>query len=51
LLLALSDLIRPLLLHTFGGVYIDTDVECYTDMTPWLEGADLVMQEEVSYAN
>lgn len=36
-----------MVLHTFGGVYLDTDVECYTNLTPWLDGADLVIQEEV----
>lgn len=36
-----------MIMHTIGGVYMDTDVECYADMTPWLAGADVVLQAEV----
>jgi mannosyltransferase OCH1-like enzyme len=35
-------------LDTYGGVYLDTDMECFADMSPWLAGADLVLQDEVS---
>lgn len=42
-----ADFVRPIFLHALGGVYLDNDVECFADMTPWLLGADLVLQEQV----
>lgn len=42
-----ADAIRPFILHAHGGVYLDLDSECFADMSPWLQGAQLVMQAEV----
>ncbi len=36
----LSDLVRYELLHRFGGVYVDTDVECRRPLTALLRGID-----------
>jgi mannosyltransferase OCH1-like enzyme len=36
-----SDIIRPDLLHRFGGVYLDTDFECFRSIEPLLEGIEL----------
>jgi hypothetical protein len=36
----LSNLVRYEVLHRFGGVYVDTDVECRRDLTPLLRGID-----------
>jgi mannosyltransferase OCH1-like enzyme len=34
-------------MHSHGGVYMDLDISCYNDMTPWLDGAQVVLQAEV----
>jgi hypothetical protein len=34
----LSNLVRYEILHRFGGVYVDTDVECRRNLTPLLRG-------------
>ncbi|RMZ56007.1 hypothetical protein APUTEX25_004431 [Auxenochlorella protothecoides] len=39
-----SDALRPLLLHTLGGVYLDLDIECFAPLEPMLAGADVVLQ-------
>jgi inositol phosphorylceramide mannosyltransferase catalytic subunit len=36
----LSNLVRYEVLHRFGGVYADTDVECQRPLTPLLKGID-----------
>ncbi len=36
----LANLVRYELLHRFGGVYVDTDVECRRPFTPLLRGID-----------
>jgi hypothetical protein len=36
----LSNLVRYEVLHRFGGVYVDTDVECRRPLTPLLRGID-----------
>jgi inositol phosphorylceramide mannosyltransferase catalytic subunit len=36
----LSNLVRYELLHRFGGVYVDTDVECQRSLTPLIRGID-----------
>jgi len=36
----LSNLVRYEVLHRFGGVYVDTDVECLRPLTPLLRGID-----------
>ena len=40
------DAIRPFILETFGGVYIDLDVECFQPIDAFLQGHELVFQEE-----
>eukprot|EP00879_Flechtneria_rotunda_P010779 GHRR01011263.1.p1 GENE.GHRR01011263.1~~GHRR01011263.1.p1 ORF type:complete len:294 (+),score=112.99 GHRR01011263.1:340-1221(+) len=42
-----SDAIRPFILHAYGGVYLDLDSECFTNMEPWLLGAQVVLMAEV----
>ncbi len=41
-----ADSLRYFVLQHYGGVYLDTDVECYTPMDAWLTGHDLVLQSE-----
>ncbi|CAL8462802.1 g2335 [Coccomyxa elongata] len=41
-----GDALRPFLLHAFGGLYLDLDVQCFRPSDPWLAGADLVLQSE-----
>ncbi len=41
-----GDALRPFLLHAFGGMYLDLDVQCFRPSDPWLAGADLVLQNE-----
>jgi mannosyltransferase OCH1-like enzyme len=36
----LSNLVRYEVLHRFGGVYVDTDVECQRPLPPLLKGID-----------
>jgi mannosyltransferase OCH1-like enzyme len=38
-----SDIIRLEVLLRFGGVYVDTDVECLRSIEPLLEGTELLM--------
>ena len=39
-----ADMARALILHRYGGLYLDMDVECYSDPAPMLEGARGVLQ-------
>lgn len=39
-----SNIIRYLVLHAFGGLYLDGDIDCWRTGAEFLEGADLVMQ-------
>ena len=41
---ALGDALRPFVIHAFGGVYLDFDVECFKPMDALLHGYDLVLQ-------
>lgn len=41
-----GDALRPFLLHAFGGLYLDLDVQCFRPSDAWLAGADLVLQSE-----
>lgn len=43
----LSNLVRYELLHRYGGVYVDTDVECLRSLTPLLRGIDAFAALEV----
>lgn len=40
------DAIRPFILETYGGVYIDLDIECLRPIDAFLQGHELVFQEE-----
>jgi len=40
-----SDILRLELIHTFGGVYIDTDFECFRCIEPLLEDRKYVLFE------
>ena len=39
-----GDAIRPAILHAFGGLYLDADVECYRAAEATLAGLDIVLQ-------
>ncbi len=41
-----GDAIRPLILHAYGGVYMDLDTECYAPIESSLSGNGLVLQGE-----
>lgn len=41
---AQGDAIRYFVLHKYGGVYLDMDVECFRNMEHTLLDADLVLQ-------
>jgi hypothetical protein len=41
-----GDALRPFLLHAFGGLYLDLDVQCFRPTDPFLAGYDLVLQSE-----
>ncbi|EIE20456.1 hypothetical protein COCSUDRAFT_57606 [Coccomyxa subellipsoidea C-169] len=41
-----GDALRPFLMHSFGGLYVDLDVECYRSSEAFLAGHDLVFQSE-----
>jgi hypothetical protein len=43
----LSNLARYEVLHRFGGIYVDTDVECRRPLTPLLRGVDAFAALEV----
>jgi hypothetical protein len=43
----LSNLVRYEILHRFGGVYLDTDVECRRNLTPLLRGIDAFAALEI----
>jgi hypothetical protein len=43
----LSNLVRYEVLHRYGGVYVDTDVECKRCLTPLLRGIDAFAALEV----
>jgi hypothetical protein len=44
---AFTDSLRPFILHSYGGVYLDMDTECFANMEPWVDGAQLVLSAEV----
>jgi hypothetical protein len=33
-------------MKSFGGLYLDVDVECYTSVDSWLRGYDLILQSD-----
>ena len=39
-----SDILRLELVHRFGGVYVDTDVECLRPIDPLLEGVTFFVE-------
>lgn len=41
-----GDALRPFLMHAFGGLYIDLDVQCFRCAEPSLLGHDIVLQSE-----
>jgi inositol phosphorylceramide mannosyltransferase catalytic subunit len=41
-----GDALRPFLLHAYGGLYLDMDVECLEPVDPTLQGFQLVLQME-----
>ena len=41
-----ADALRVFILHRYGGLYLDGDVECIAPVDPMLEGYDLVLQLE-----
>ncbi|KAK9846595.1 hypothetical protein WJX81_007358 [Elliptochloris bilobata] len=41
-----GDALRPFLLHAFGGLYLDVDVECFEAVDDSLDGFDVVLQLE-----
>ena len=41
-----GDALRPFLLHAFGGLYLDVDVECFEAVDASLGGFDIVLQLE-----
>lgn len=43
---AAGDALRPFLMHAFGGLYIDLDVQCFRSAEPSLLGHDVVLQSE-----
>jgi inositol phosphorylceramide mannosyltransferase catalytic subunit len=45
------DLIRYLILHRFGGIYVDLDFECYRALPPLLQGRACVLSLEAAAHN
>ena len=41
-----GDALRPFLMHAFGGLYIDLDVQCLRSSEASLLGHDIVLQSE-----
>ena len=41
-----GDALRPFLMHAFGGLYIDLDVQCFRSVEESLLGQDIVLQSE-----
>ena len=41
-----GDALRPFLLHAYGGMYLDLDVQCFTSSEAWLAPYTLVLQSE-----
>ncbi len=41
-----GDALRPFLLHGFGGLYVDLDVQCFRSSAEWLAPYTLVLQSE-----
>lgn len=39
-----ANTIRYFILHAFGGLYLDLDIECWRGGEPWLLNADVVLQ-------
>ena len=46
-----GDAIRPFILHAYGGLYLDMDVECFRSPEPLMAGFDLIFQSEFQEAN
>lgn len=41
--------IRYFILHAFGGLYLDLDIECWRGGEPWLLNADVVLQVQAGH--
>ena len=41
-----GDAIRPFLLHAYGGLYMDVDVECFDATDDMVDGFDLVSVQD-----
>ena len=41
-----GDALRPFLLHAYGGMYLDLDVQCFASSEAWLAPYTLVLQSE-----
>ena len=39
-----ADFARYMVVHAYGGMYLDTDIECIWPVDPFLSGYDLVLQ-------
>ena len=39
-----SDALRPLILNHYGGLYLDSDIQCFRDVEPFLRNHTLVLQ-------
>ncbi|KAK9817534.1 hypothetical protein WJX74_010947 [Apatococcus lobatus] len=46
-----GDAIRPFILHAYGGLYLDMDVECFRSPEPFMAGFDLIFQSEFPEAD
>ena len=44
-----GDALRPFLMHAFGGLYLDLDMQCYKPMDDSLSEFDIILQEEGTY--
>ncbi|KAK9824259.1 hypothetical protein WJX72_009027 [[Myrmecia] bisecta] len=44
-----ADSIRPFLLHHYGGLFLDLDVSCFRNVSSFLEGFDVVLQQSTEY--
>jgi hypothetical protein len=41
-----ADTLRYFLMKSFGGLYLDLDVECYRSVDSWLRGYNLILQSD-----
>lgn len=39
-----SDALRAMIMHQYGGLYLDLDIECYKPADASLEDHDLILQ-------